>query len=146
MQEEDPYRPQPLAGWFRWAAIASVVWFILGCLSYLYQVTIDPATLPLDQRAMIEAAPTWMYVAFAIAVWVGLAGSVMLLLRRKVAVPMLAVSLVAVLVQFAAYFVVPALRESMGSDQLLMPIVIVLLTWTVFWFAYHSKKRGWLTK
>lgn len=141
---DDPYAPRPLAGWFKPAAIASVLWMALGCASYLYQVTLDPATLPVDQRAVLEAAPKWMWAAFAVAVWVGLAGTVMLFLRRRLAVPLLGVSLLAVLVQFSAYFLHQPLREATGSNGLLIPIIIVAVTWTVFWFAYHSRKRGWL--
>ena len=80
---DDLHSPTPVAGWFKYGAIASVVFMALGCASYIYHVTVDVAGLPLDQRAMMEAVPTWMNAAFAIAVWVGLAGSVMLLLRRK---------------------------------------------------------------
>ena len=145
MDADHRYAPQPLAGWFKFGAIASVVWFMLGCANYLYEVTLDPAALPLDQRAMMEAAPTWMFAAFATAVWIGLAGAVLLLLRKKLSVPLLGVSLVAVLVQFSAYFLDPQLRGVVGSDMLLIPIIIVAVTWTVFWFAWHSKKRGWLS-
>jgi hypothetical protein len=145
MGADDRYAPQPVAGWFKVAAIASVVWFVLGCANYLYEVMLDPATLPLDQRAMMEAAPTWMFAAFAVAVWVGLVGALLLLLRKKLSVPLLGISLVAVLVQFSAYFLDPQLRGVVGSDMLLIPIIIVAVTWTVFWFAYHSRKRGWLS-
>jgi hypothetical protein len=145
LDADNLYAPRPLAGWFKPAAIASVLFMMLGCVSYLMQVMTDPATLPLDQRVMIEAAPTWMWTAFAIAVWAGLAGAVLLLLRKALAVPILGVSLIAVLVQFSAYFLVPRLRESMSSDELLIPIIIVALTWTIFWFAWHSRKRAWLS-
>ena len=145
MEADNHYAPQPIARWFKFAAIASILFMILGCVAYLMQVTTDPATLPLDQRAMVEAAPTWMWAAFATAVWVGLAGAVLLLLRKKLAVPLLGVSLLAVLVQFSAYFIVPGLRELMSSDSLLIPIVIVAVVWTIFWFAWHSRKRGWLS-
>ena len=93
MTEQELYRPRPLARWFPLAAGASLLWMIAGCANYLYEVTLDPATLPLDQRAMVEAAPTWMYAAFAVAVWVGLAGAILLVMRRKLAEPLLLVSL-----------------------------------------------------
>ena len=57
---------------------------------------------------MWDATPTWMVAAYAIAVWVGLAGALLLLLRRKLAVPLLLVSLIAVIVQFSGLFLVPA--------------------------------------
>lgn len=144
MTEDQAFSPRPIAGWFKIAAIASVLWMAMGCANYLYQVTLDPAALPLDQRAMIEAAPTWMYAAFAIAVWIGLAGAVLLLLRRKLSEPLLMVSFLAVLVQFSGYFFDPEMRQAMGSDQLLVPIIVVALGWVIYMFARHSRMRGWL--
>ena len=44
----------------------------IGCAMYLYEVTLDPATLPPDVRAMTEAIPEWSGRAFALSVWVGL--------------------------------------------------------------------------
>jgi hypothetical protein len=144
MNEDDRYRTQPLARWFTWAAIAAVVWMALGCLAYLLDVTTDHTSLPADQRAMAEAVPLWMKAAYAVAVWVGLAGAVLLLLRRRLAEPLLLVSLVASVVMFSAFFLVRDLRENMSSDQLLVPILVVLLGWTIYWFARHSRQRGWL--
>ena len=141
---DENYTPRPIARWFKPAAIASAIFMALGCLSYILHVSIDPATLPVDQRAMMEAVPAWMTAAFAVAVWVGLAGGTALVMRRKIAEPLLLVSLVAVMVQFSAYFADPELRDATPSDALVIPIIIVLLTWTIFWFARHSKQRGWL--
>ena len=136
--------PQPVAGWFKIAAIGSVLFMALGCVSYLMQVTADPAALDPDQRAMLEAAPTWMWAAFAVAVWTGLAGTILLLLRKRLAVPFLAVSLLAVLVQFSAYLLVGRLRDLMSLNGLAVPLIILILTWTIFWFARNSQKKGWL--
>lgn len=144
MDTDDRYAPRPLAGWFKPAAIASILWFLLGCGLYLYEVTLDPASLPLDMRMMMEALPTWMWAAFAVAVWIGLAGTVLLLLRKRLAVPLLGVSLLASVVQNSAYVLDRRLSEVTGSDQLLLPIIIVAVNWTIFWFAYYSQRRGWL--
>jgi type II secretory pathway component PulF len=69
---------------------------------------------------------------------------VLLLLRRKLAEPLLLLSLAGVLVWFAGFLLVPALREGMSSEALLIPLIIVAFTWTIFWFARHSRMRGWL--
>ena len=141
---DDHYAPQPVARWYMAAAIASLLFMALGCASYVWHVTLDPAGLPVDQRAIYDAVPTWMTAAFAIAVWAGLAGALMLVMKRKLAQPLLLVSLIAVLVQFAGYFVDPKLRQIMTPDAYVLPVVIMLLTWTIFWFARHSAQRGWL--
>ena len=144
MRMNEDYSRRPLARWYWLGAIASVLFMAFGCASYVWHVTLDPAALPVDQRAMMEALPSWMTAAFAVAVWAGLAGAVMLLMRRKIAQPLLLISLIAVLVQFSGYFIDPELRQAMSTDAYVLPIIIVLLTWTIFWFARHSRQRGWL--
>ena len=141
---DDDTAPRAVAGWFKIAAIASIAFMALGCVSYLMQVTADREQLTVDQRALLDAAPTWMWAAFAVAVWVGLAGTIALLLRKRLAVNLLGVSLAAVLVQFSSYLLVRQLRDLMSLDGFVVPVVIVLLTWTVFWFAWSSRKKGWL--
>ena len=138
------YSPRPVAGWYMAAALASVIFMLVGCAGYLMTVMSDPATLPVDQRSMIEAQPTWMMAAYAIAVWIGLAGAVMLVLRRKLAVPLLLVSLVAVVFTFLPLAVVPAVRDIATTNDIAAAVIVLALTWTVFWFARHSQQRGWL--
>ena len=91
-------RAHVVPAWFWAAAGAALLFWALGCYAYIAQVSADRATLALDQRAMWDATPTWMVAAYATAVWVGLVGAVLLLLRRKLAVPVLLVSLIGRLV------------------------------------------------
>jgi hypothetical protein len=141
---DDQYKQRPVAGWFMPAAIATLLFMALGCIMYLTQVLADPAAMPLDQRAAHDAEPMWVTAAFAIAVWAGLAGTVLLVMRKKLAEPLLLVSLAAVLVWLAGLLLVTGLRETMAANDLVVAIVVTGLTWTIFWFARHSRKRGWL--
>ena len=138
------YAPRPIAGWYMAAAIASVLFMLVGCAGYLLTVTVDPQALPVDQRAMVLAQPTWMVAAYGIAVWVGLAGAVMLILRRKLAQPLLLVSLIAAVVTFLPYAVTPQIRDTISTDDVAAALVVLAITWTIFWFARHSRERGWL--
>lgn len=141
---DDRFAPQPVARWYTPAAIASLLFMLLGCAVYLLGVTTDPATLPLDQRAAQEAQPLWLTSAFAVAVWVGALGALMLVLRRKLAETLLLVSLVATTIWFVGLFLAPGLRDLLGTDDYAVAIIVTLLTWTVFWFARHSRQRRWL--
>jgi hypothetical protein len=132
--------------WYWVAAVGAVLFECLGCIFYLAEVRLTPeqiATLPLDQAAMLSARPGWYYAAFGVAVWVGLAGSVGLLLRRAWAVPALLVSLIAVVVQFSAVLIVPQMR-TVSSDALLGPIVVALVCYGIFMLSRLAKRRGWL--
>ncbi len=142
--EDDRYAPRPVAGWFLPAAIASLLFMGLGCVMYLTHVLADPDSLPLDQRAASLAEPLWVTAAYAVAVWAGLAGTVLLVMKRKVAEWLLLIALIAVLVWLAGLLVVAPLRENMSANDLLVAIVVTALTWTIYWFARHSRQREWL--
>ena len=130
--------------WFGAAAIAALLWEMLGCAIYLIQVRTDPASLPLDQRAMWDATPAWMIAAYGTAVWVGLAGAVLLVMRRRLAEPLLLASFAAVLVQFSGLLLVPALRDRTPADAWLLPIVIVAVSYSIWQLARRARSRGWL--
>ncbi len=131
-------------GWFYAVAAVALLFETFGCFMYVLQVTADYAALPIDQRAMWDATPTWMVAAFAIAVWVGLAGAVLLLMRRKLAVPLLLVSLLAVIIQFSGLFLVPQLRQTVPDTALVAPIALIVSCYLIFLFARLAHKRGWL--
>ena len=56
--------------------------------------------------------------AYAVAVWVGLVGAILLARRHRLAEPLLLISLVAVIVQFSALLIVPELRNLTTSRTL----------------------------
>ena len=143
--EDDPYTPRPIAGWYMPAAIASLLFMGLGCVAYVMHVMTDPASLPIEQRAAFEALPGWVIGAQAVAVWIGLAGTVLLIMRKRLAEAALMVSLIAVLIWLAGLLLTAPVRESMSANDLLVAIVVTALTWTIFWFARHSRQRGWLS-
>ena len=135
---------QPVPAWFWIAAGLALLFEAFGSYMYIAQVSADRATLPLDQRAMWDATPMWMVAAYAIAVWVGLVGAGLLLLRRKLAVPVLLVSLLAIFVQFSGLFLVPQLRQTVPDTALAGPIAIIVICYAIFQLARLAHKRGWL--
>jgi len=124
--------------------VASLLFMGLGCVMYLMHVLADPNALPLDERAASLAEPVWVTSAYAVAVWVGLAGTILLVMKNKLAEAALGVSLVAVLVWLAGLLVVTPLRNAMSANDLIVALIVTALTWTIFWFARHSRQRGWL--
>jgi hypothetical protein len=141
---DERFTPRPLASWYLPAAIVSLLFMVLGCAALAMHVTADPATLPLDQRALLAAEPRWVLAASAVGFIAGLIGGLFLVLRRKAAVPLLLVSLLGVLAWFAGMFATPQFRDLLSTDEIAGLLVVVALTWTIFWFARHSRQRGWL--
>ena len=133
-----------IPAWFRVAAIGALLWELLGCALYLIRMTTDPASLPIDERAIFNATPTWVLAAFALAVWIGLAGAVLLVMRRRLAQPLLLVSLLALVVQNSSLLLDPELRNLVASDQLLVPFLIVVVSYSIWHLAWQAQKSGWL--
>lgn len=140
----DRFARKPVARWYAAAAIASLLFMLLGCAFYLFDVTTDPASLPLDQRAARELRPTWLIAANAVAVWAGALGALLLLLRRRFAETLMLVSLIAMGIWLAGLLLVPRFRDILGAGDIAVAIVVTLITWTIYWFARHSRQRGWL--
>ena len=142
MDQAIPDRPAPR--WFTLAAIGALLFELFGCFMYLMQVRVDPASLPVDQRALWDAAPSWMIAAYAVAVWVGLIGAILLVMRRRLAEKLLLVSFLAVIVQFSALLLVPELRNLTTSDALFLPFVIVVACYVIWHFTFTARRAGWL--
>lgn len=130
--------------WFALAAIAAVLFEAFGVYSYLAHVTTDPHSLPIDQRDLVLAMPGWMTAAYAVAVWAGLGGALLLLMRRRLAAPVLLISLLAATVQFGALLADPALRNLVGSDDLLAPFLILAACYAIWHLAWQARRSGWL--
>lgn len=133
--------------WYWLVAGLALLWTIAGCASYLAHVTMTPAdiaALPPPQRDLMAAQPAWVIAAFAVAVWGALAGAVGLLLRRRWAQPMFAVSLVGVVLQFGWTFLATDLVARAGAWVTLFPAFIFVAGAAMFWFAGHAARRRWL--
>jgi FtsH-binding integral membrane protein len=141
---DDRFTPRPLARWYIPATIVSLVLLALPLIGAAIHLTTDPATLPLDERAQYQAEPVWMVLAFGLTGLAGVLGGLMLLLRRRAAEPAMAVALLAICVWFAGLFVNAELRDLLSTGQIAMALIVVAIVWTIYWFARHSRQRGWL--
>lgn len=130
--------------WFWILAVAALLFEAAGAYLFADSMTIDPATLPLDQRSIFEATPKWMMFAWGVAIATGVIGAIALCARRRVAQPFLLISWLAVAVQFSGLFLVRQLRELTPEDHLLVPVVILLLSYGIWQLSLLANKRGWL--
>jgi hypothetical protein len=141
---DELHSPQPVAAWYPIAAFASLAVMALGCVALVMHLLTDPATLPLDQRALYEAEPGWVFAISAIGFIAGLVGSLLLLLKRAAAERVLLVSLVAMVIWLAGMFATAEFRNLLSTDEIALLMAILAITWTIYWFARHSRQRGWL--
>jgi hypothetical protein len=41
-------------------------------------------------------------------------------------------------------FATPDFRDLMSTNDTVVVVIIAALAWTIYWFARHSRQRGWL--
>lgn len=131
----------------RYLAIAALVWNLLGVATFFVQIGLTPeelAALPAKQREVYAATPMWINIAYAFAVFGGSFGAVGLLLKKRWAVPLFLLSLLALLVQtLGAYAVTPVWRV-FGPAGLVMPMLLVAIAVALLLYARRAASRGWL--
>ncbi len=140
-----PAEPAIAPAWYWLVAAACLLFEAAGAYLFANSLNIDPASLPLDQRAVFDATPQWMTIAWAVAIAAGLLGAFGLLLRRRFAEPLLLGSLLAVAVQFSGLFLVKQLREITPEDHLVVPVVILLLAYGFWQTSKLARRNGWLS-
>ena len=133
--------------WFWVVAVLALVWNAMGAAAYLQHVTMsaeDLAAMPDAERALFENVPQWATGAYAMAVWAGVIGSILLLLRRSVASVVYTVSLLGILVQFAHAFFMTDMMDVYGAKGVIMPVLIILFGILLVGHSRRCGAAGWL--
>ena len=135
--------------WFRIASWLALLWMLSGAAAFVMDLMTDEAALAQmtpAQRELYEARPQWLFAMYAVAIATGLAGAVGLVLRKAWAVSALAVSLVAVVIQFGyMIFGMQAIARVGAAQAVTLPIIVFVAGSLSLWLAVTARKSGWLS-
>lgn len=126
-------------------AVLFLLWNLMGDAAYLTQVTANLSELARTdayQARLFSLMPTWAWAAYAIAVWVGTLATVMLLLKRAIAVPLYAISLIAVVAQFGHTFLGTDILAVKGPVSAAFPAFIIVMGIVQLAFAWSMTRKG----
>src|SRR4051794_3402399 len=131
--------------------ILSLLWSGWGCYAYLmtrmrntdYLRSMMPGTDPNAVLAWVDAFPIYAQIGWGLGVWMGLLGSVLLLMRSRWAVGSFGLSLLgAVLGLGYQILAAPPLAGAKGPMFTVMPYVIILVALGLFLYARAMEQRG----
>ncbi|NND62424.1 MAG: hypothetical protein HKN48_04455 [Flavobacteriaceae bacterium] len=129
-------------------AVVALIWNIMGVMSYLgtvYPTEESRAAYTAEQLALMDTAPSWLTGVFAVAVFSGALGCLLLILRRKWAVPIFGISLLAVLVQVGYNWFATDSIEVFGTVMgVVMPLFILIVAIFLYFYSKGAVGRGWL--
>jgi len=135
----------PISYWV--IAVLALIWNAMGCMVYVAQKMMtqeDLDMLPEAERAMYMDVPAWATAAFAIAVWFGLLACIFLLIRRKLAKLLFIISLLGVLAQVTYNLFISNAREVLGTEAVVMPVIILIIAVFLLGYANKATQKGWL--
>jgi len=132
--------------WHLWVVgVLAALWNGFGCFDYFMTQTqredwFAQMGMTAEQVVYFDAMPAWTHAAWAIGVWGGLLGAVLLLLRRKWALPVFVASFLGWAAGAVYAFALSDGMEVMGS---MWPMQIVIGAACVFfiWYAWTMGRK-----
>ncbi len=131
--------------WSFWTIGAvALIWNVMGVINFFVQMNPDVlATYRESERAIVEGRPAWATGAFAIAVFGGALGCLLLLLRKSAAYYLFIASLLGVIVTMTHTLGIDidfGLGEIVGT--ILTPMMVAAF---LIWYSKHAESKGWVS-
>lgn len=142
-----PFKSKPPV-WFWVVSALALIWNLMGVSAYLTQAYTTPEmleALPELERDLVNSTPAWVTAAFAVAVWGGALGCLLLLLRKSIAHLILMISLLGIVVQMSWVFFVSNSVAVYGPGQSVMPIMVIAVGILLILLASKAKSRNWVS-
>jgi len=128
--------------------VLALLWNAMGVWDYLAtQTRYEPYMSQYSevQLAYFYGFPAWVVAVWAISVFSGFLGAIALLLRRKWAVWLFALSLAGLVINSIYTFVLSEGADVMGTVGAVMTLVIFVVAIALWWYAKRMAAKGVLT-
>lgn len=130
--------------------LLSLLWNGFGSTDYymirtrnIDWISQTPDIDPQGMLAWVDSLPIWAQVGWALGVWMGLAGSILLLIRSRWAAPAFALSLLGAAAGLVnPYFGSPPPPPLDQGFMRYMPVVIAAIAGAFYYYAHRQKQAG----
>lgn len=136
------------AHWSYWlVGILALLWNIGGSINYLMQQNAEfVATLPQTHIAIIKDRPAWATAGFALGVFGGAIGALLLLLRKKSALILFAISLIGIALTMIHTTRIVNQSGIFSFGEVFVMLVLPLIVGAfLLWYARLVRYRQWVS-
>ncbi len=133
--------------WHLWVVgVLALLWNGVGAFDFVMTESRNASYMSAftaEQLAYFYAFPLWAIATWAVSVWGGVLGSVLLLLRRRWAVPVFGASLVTMVLTSLYQFVLSSGLAVMGTAAgLIFSAVIFVIAVALLLYAWSLSRHG----
>jgi len=124
------------------------IWNLMGVLAFIGQLFLTTemiAKMPQAEQNLYNSTPIWVTVAFAIAVFSGTFGCLILLMKKALSLKLLMLSLIGVLTQMFHSFFISNSYEVYGPSGTIMPIMVIIIAIALVRWAKRLSDKGVLS-
>jgi len=140
-------RPKvPIHLWI--VGVLALLWNFMGAFDYLatqLKLASYMGQFTQEQLDYFYGIPAWAVSGWAIAVWIGLVGTVGLLLRRKWSVVAFAISLAGLAISSIYTLFLSNGLEINGTMGIIMTVLVWVIAIFLVWYSKQQAKAGILT-
>jgi len=132
--------------------LLALLWNGFGCYDYLmtrmrnleYFRSMAPDSDPEAMLAWVDGFPFYAQFGWGLGVWMGLLGSILLLVRNRWAVPVLGLSLLGAVVGlgYQIFLAAPPPPPMDEGAMTMLPWVIILIAAALYFYAHRQKQAG----
>jgi len=126
--------------------IIFLLWSLMGCAGYLAEHLMPHAkyieSFGAEKAALRGETPVWATAAYAVGVWGGLAGAILLLLGKKLCLPFFYASFIGALLGFSVSIFDGRFRAVMGGGDWAMMLLVWAVCIFIIWWARKHKAKG----
>jgi hypothetical protein len=132
--------------WSFWLiGVIALIWHVLGSANYLLQTSTEiVASLPETHQAIISTRPAWATGGFAVVVFGGAIASLLLLLRKTVAIYVFEAAVVGAVIASIHTARVANSYGFNGGEILVMIVSPVVVGALLVWYSIYTKQRHWI--
>ena len=135
--------------WSFWLIVGVTLLFnMMGVTNFIIQMdAATVASMPEVHRIIIENRPDWITAGFALAVFGGELGCLLLLFKQPVAFYLFIVSLVGALVTMAYTLGIGGSAHGSGigpAEHIVGNLIQLIVTAFLIWYTLWVKRKGWI--
>jgi len=128
-------------------AVLALLWNLFGLLQLLSMTVLADAAMaemPAEVVDIVRGLPSWYNYVFALAVFPALLASLLLLFRRRLAIPLFGLSLIALLIQMGYWLLGTSIMEIEGVAAAIMPVIVIAVGIFLYYYSKGAAQKGWL--